>query len=139
MNQTRGFAAGSFISLDEWWITGGNGDEYQSTEILNSGKSAFQNYVDLPQALYYHTMVNINETSVAIFSGQSTYDSVYLFDKNTQSFTNLPSLNQGRQYAQGGTNLKFQVEALDIYIVFVQIQALRPSRMELKSSLWPED
>ena len=106
MNKPRAYVASAYISLDEWWFTGGSGEDYDTTEILYSGKSTFQSYVNLPQGLYYHTMVNINETSVAIFSGQTKYDSVYLFDKNTQSFTNLPSLNHGRQQAQGGKNMK---------------------------------
>ena len=103
MNVVRAVAASSFLSFDEWWITGGtNGNDLDSTEILYSGKSSFENYVDLPKRLLMHTMVNINESNVAIFSGHYEMDDVELFDKNTQSYTNLPSLNQERRYAQGG-------------------------------------
>ena len=62
------------------------------------GEFVFQEYIELPQLLYYHVMVPLNESAMVIVGGQSSSDSkeVYLFNQNTGNFTQLPSLPDAR-------------------------------------------
>ena len=101
LNHPRDFFASSLLSNDEWWLTGGEISEL-STDLLVSGNTFMIESVQLPERMRYHTMIRVNETSV-VFVGNDYYSTnTYIYDKTSQSFTELPSLSQGRYWPQAG-------------------------------------
>ena len=70
---------------------------------LPSGKSAFNDDVDLPELLYFHTMVRVNESAMIFVGSQvASNDRVYMFIKETQTFTQLATMSIGRFAPQAG-------------------------------------
>ena len=72
-------------------------DSETSSEILPAGKGSFNDYVELDYE-GYHVMVRLNKSAVVIISGYSNTarNSVKLFNKDTLSFTSLPSTLEAR-------------------------------------------
>ena len=52
--------------------------------------------------MYDHNLVPINDTHQVLLGGGSTASDVYLFDWNSEEWTDLPSLNIERRYSQAG-------------------------------------
>ena len=98
LNGDRGDGSSSFLSWDEWWISGGfyspNGD---TSELLPTGKSSPTNYVNLPEGCFDHVMLRINETAVIFVGCRDNLERVYLFDKITKTFSQMPTLTIGRE------------------------------------------
>ena len=101
MSYNRYWAGQSLLGEDEWWISGGEGNGGSTTEILRSG-GGFTSYVSMPSSLSQHGQVRVNETHVVFFGDGTAVRNAYLFNKNTQSFSNLPSLNVARGDVVGG-------------------------------------
>ena len=103
-NVGRYDAAGSFLSNNEWWISGGSSSG-TSSEILNSGESTFRTSVNLPESMADHTMVRVNNSYV-IFVGNSGAGSgsnrVYEFKSSCQCFSPLPSQTVSRKAPAAG-------------------------------------
>ena len=107
-SKLRLYLASVFLGQDEWWISGGTSGNDASlsrttTEMLYEGTSQFVNYNDLPEAMEDHTMVRVNATSVIFVGNNPQSDRVYMFDKNTQSYSSLPSLSTVRAYPFAGS------------------------------------
>ena len=106
-SKLRLYLAGTLLGQDEWWISGGTSGSEASlsrttTEMLYEGTSQFVNYNDLPEAMEDHTMVRVNATSVIFVGNNPQSDRVYMFDKGSQTYTSLPSLNTVRAYPFAG-------------------------------------
>ena len=81
MNEDRLYASAAMFEGDDsiWWITGGwNGD---STETYNALDDSFVPGPDLPKYMYYHNLVNVNNTHMVVLGGQSTTDETFIFDR----------------------------------------------------------
>lgn len=79
-------AAAQFADTGLWWITGGylfiDGPVYlRSTELYDSSTETFTNYVDLPEGLSFHNLVNINSTHMVVLGGPVPSADVYMFDR----------------------------------------------------------
>ena len=105
MNVARVDHASSFISNNEWWISGGTSSPSQSsTEILSAGESVFKTSVTLPESMSDHTMVRVNNSYV-IFVGNwagSGTNRVYEFKTSCQCFDSLPSQSVTRKGPAAG-------------------------------------
>ena len=102
MRVPRAYPASTFMSWDEWWISGGLDDDDSTTisettsEILPAGSLSFNDYTDLFEDIHYHVMVRINETAVVFIAGQSSRNRVKMFDKEKNDWVDLPALLEGR-------------------------------------------
>ena len=109
MNFGRHDASSAFLTFEEWWITGGYiAVNTTATELLTSNGQSFQLYADLPLPMKEHVMVRVNETTV-IFIGNCCEsdnpeykDLVFIFDKMSGRFANLPNLIYGRGWPMAG-------------------------------------
>ena len=52
-----------------------------STEIYDAELDKFEAYVDMPKALDYHVLVNVNSTHMVLVGGRSPSKDIYLFDR----------------------------------------------------------
>ena len=92
----------SYASYDEWWHSGGDSSK-TTTEVIKSDGTTFQRYLDLPEGMFQHTMVRVNDTAVVFAGNYPKSDRVYLFDTTTESFTSLPALTVSRYWPQAGS------------------------------------
>lgn len=85
MNTRRSFGVSSkFENNDDlWWITGGDGDPSagDTTEMYSESAKQFDNGIDLPKSLYFHEMVNLNNTHTVVLGDDTPSSSVYLYDR----------------------------------------------------------
>ena len=83
MNEGRVYGAAAMFEGDDsiWWVSGGSGG--YSTEIFNTLDNSFTFSIDLPKALYYHNLVNVNNTHMVVLGGQVITDEIFIFDKYT--------------------------------------------------------
>ncbi len=75
MNEIRYGAAAAMFEGDDsiWWITGGSNDEsyLNSTEFFNVNDNSFTFRVNLPNQLFHHNLVNVNNTHMVLLGGFS--------------------------------------------------------------------
>lgn len=85
MNMIRSNAAAAFLSEENlWWVTGGwNGtDPGFTSEYLDGNTGQFVYYVDIPEALDFHNLVQINQTHFFMLDGLFNEGySAYMFDR----------------------------------------------------------
>ena len=109
LNVVRWEAAGSFLTWDQWWVSGGSDgsdlDADTTSEVISAGKSTFElTGFHLPESLQRHSMVRVNDTAVVfVGSDAQSNNRAYLFDANTQRFQSLPTLSIGRAAPFAGT------------------------------------
>lgn len=100
MNSERTASSSIRLSEDQWWITGGydqNG-RTKSTEVYEANSNSFNDFVDLPEETYFHNIVNVNQTHLALV----THANIYLYDRyriyysslNLSYFKNYPKISQ---------------------------------------------
>ena len=132
----RAFSA-SLVIEDKLWITGGS-DVYQktvhqSTEFIEIDiHSSGQNYhgfsskgPDLPIALYYHSITQLNKSAAMIIGGTNEYgtdiqeEKTYIFDLENFNWKRGPDLQKGRSrhasalLTDSVTNIQYIVVAGD--------------------------
>ena len=77
MTTSRAYAAGTQITNNLWWITGGG----STTELYNATDEQFYPYVDLPKSMSKHNIININVTHTVLLGGSASTDEVYVFNQ----------------------------------------------------------
>ena len=101
-SDTRVYAAGVLLSSTEWWITGGG--YYSSTTGVSSELYTSATPlpgVNLPEAKYYHNLMQLNSTHVVLQGGDSTRK-VFILNMDTQIWSQLPDLRLARTWNQAG-------------------------------------
>ena len=87
-------------------ITGGGNDGIGINGISHSGESLTHrgwrpDIPSLPARIYFHCMVSLNETSVLLIGGASEHSkssATYVFNQDTNEWTEGPSLKYGRHH-----------------------------------------
>ena len=96
-------AAGVRLSSDEFWVSGGrpDNDPITSSVIYNGQQNIFEAGPDLPWALFRHTMLRINETTVLILGhheeGNSQNAKVLAYNRPGDEFIEVAELLTGRK------------------------------------------
>ena len=83
-NEARERAAAVQFSSLEWWVTGGWSvpDYVASTEVLDLSTGPFFSLdVELPENMWSHNLVAINDSHVVALGGGVPNDQVYLYDR----------------------------------------------------------
>ncbi len=63
-------------------MTGGyDGDFLSSTEMYDSATKRFSPYIDLPKAIGYHNLVNINNTHMVLLGGNDDTNEAFIFNR----------------------------------------------------------
>ena len=84
MNEAKEHSAGAMFEGDDsiWWITGGyDRSGLDSTEVYHVNDNSFSFGVDLPKEMYYHNLVNVNNTHMVLLGGSATSNEVYIIDR----------------------------------------------------------
>lgn len=75
-------AAAQFGDTGLWWVTGGYYlNSLSSTELYDSVTNRFSPYIDLPKALGYHNLVNINNTHMVLLGGSEDTNEAFMFNR----------------------------------------------------------
>ena len=73
------------------------------TEVFDADVGYFNYYEDLPRSAAFHVLTMVNDTHIIFLGGASgTYDDVWMFSRNTRTWTQLPDLPQGKESLQAG-------------------------------------
>ena len=84
MTEIRSYAAAAmFEGLDDlWWITGGyNAMVYISTETYATAENDFVPSVVLPQEVWHHNLINVNNTHMVIVGSEAPSDEIVIYDR----------------------------------------------------------
>ena len=125
MNRER-VAAASIIFEGKMWVTGGSDKALRpiaSTELIDphelnmvsslanisnsySAKKPQIFYIDLPEAISYHSIIRLNYTTSFLIAGQTETsdqtDKTYYFHHTTNTWTNGPHLTTRRRFHTAG-------------------------------------
>eukprot|EP00092_Neocalanus_flemingeri_P034986 GFUD01038070.1.p1 GENE.GFUD01038070.1~~GFUD01038070.1.p1 ORF type:complete len:216 (+),score=30.38 GFUD01038070.1:641-1288(+) len=102
MHHVRKYAAAAWLGKD-WWVTGGHTGtkNLKSTELL-SPNDTWSSFVDLPEPVYGHSLVNIDSTTLFLCGGYTdsgTAGASYIYTQGG-GFVKQPSMLIGRWYQQ---------------------------------------
>ncbi len=84
MRRRRALSGAAMYKGDEetWWITGGSdGTLTDTTEIFNATQNDFNYDIDLPKAMYYHNLANVNETHMVLQGGRDESWEIYINER----------------------------------------------------------
>ncbi len=92
LDRTRRLAAGVMLSETEFWITGGDdttsGAGTETTIIFHTDTEEVESYIDLPERMWRHNVLRINDTTIFFIGGDDT-GKAWFFDVATESFAEL--------------------------------------------------
>ena len=99
IQEKRCAAPGLGLDPKSWLIAGG-GTTLYSSEIFDSTTNSFSYYpVDLPIDDIYHNLIQINSTHFIALCGYYDYPNTYLYNMNTEVWTDGPSLSSATDKA----------------------------------------
>ena len=99
MIEERTYATAGYID-GQWWVTGGrtaSNYQYNSTEIFDINNSTFVPYTNLPEPRYEHNIVSLTNNSVMFLGGEEYYNTTFIYDSISGSWTDGPTLLKLRQ------------------------------------------
>ena len=102
----RNSPASCLLDGDKWWISGGSGMGESTSEYFQMGQNSFTQYVDLPETMSRHTMVQFNDTIVIFVGNNFPSKRVYEFNAETEQFKRLPDFRIARRGPVAGVCLK---------------------------------
>ena len=117
MANARQSAASTLLTSEKFLMTGGRLDSapnvWDTVEVLQRGKSSFEmSSITLPEAMAFHTVVRINDTSVffvcAVLNDNPYYSArSYILDTETETFDQLPDMTIDRVRCMAGRLILF--------------------------------
>lgn len=90
------------LSEDRWWITGGEFDRqyHEETEFYDANYESFTDYYDLPRGAGSHVLTKVNDTHFIFLGGADLHSDVWIFSRDTKSWSPLPNMPQEREAPQ---------------------------------------
>ena len=105
LTDSRGFSASTFLN-GLWWVTGGynfpNFENYLSSTDLLNDINVFTPYFNLPDERSYHDVVSLDDNRTMLLGGQDPFTETFIYDLNSNTWTDGPSLITGRENTQAG-------------------------------------